>query len=132
MRVFISFVTIFFTVIGVWLAVGVFSRGDVGPELFIVAWGSIAVPWLLWFWFVMPWEIQVSDSGLRFVARLQQQEVPWSALCQVRSRVYDVNRQWLRWGWDDGALWTSSGFENLHELLSDVARRAPHVQIKSL
>ena len=80
----------------------------------------------VWQGFVMPCRVVLDDDGVRLVARLRTVEVPWADLVRLGHGRFDFGGDQLRWERRWGrSITTSSRFVGLHEMLGQIARRAP-------
>lgn len=76
-----------------------------------------------------PTRITVAEGGMVFAARSYERLVPWASVESVRvSRGrYGGGIRWLLA--EPPHIWTAATFANLHRLLAEVERRAPHAEI---
>jgi len=89
--------------------------------------GAVAQGW--WHFFRMPHRIEVTDGGLRFVARRRVVEIPWSALQSVSIPLYDLGRHTLLWRWDGRKLHSWRRVRGLDRLFRAVENRAPNAKL---
>lgn len=99
--------------LGIFLPLALFKAGE-------------AVHAVLW----EPYRIVVGESGMRWVARRRETAMAWSELDAVEVRP-GMGTKSLRWCRNGRAVTTPGGFVDLHRLLSEIERRAPHVNVRS-
>jgi len=132
MRVFVPVVFVFIACAGVGVLVGTLREGNLAGVVFVSVWFALAGAKAWWALMRMPWRIDLSDEGMRFVARSRQVIVPWPSLRSVRSPWFDLNRQTIVWAWEGGRLRTPGQWDGQHQLLTAVAARAPQADIQGL
>jgi hypothetical protein len=99
--------------LGIFFALALFKAG-------------VTVHALLW----KPHRIVVGETGMRWVARRRETNVPWADLDAVEVRP-GMGTKSLRWWRNGRAVTTPGGFVDLHRLLSEIERQAPHVNVRS-
>lgn len=90
--------------------------------------GGSAAFWLLW----RPYRIVLDDAGIRMVSRVRPVVVvPWSELVAVHVEWgrFGASLDWQ--GVDGRGIVTSGLFGDLHQMLGEIERRAPHVSVTS-
>jgi hypothetical protein len=129
-RVFGPIASVLLILLGGFGGVFVVASGaPLGFSAFWVLWfvGVVAQSW--WFFFWMPQRIEVSDAGLRFVARRRVLDVPWAGLRTVVIPMLDFPKHHLIWRWDGGRVRTWRRFDGMDRLLGIVEQRAPEAKL---
>ena len=97
-----------------------------GAILGIVVVGAVYFRYTLW----QPYRVRVTDVAVFFDARVRIVGIPWDELESIGPPEWDLTHRQLNWHCRNGAvLRTSASFVDQHQLLADVGRLAPHVEV---
>jgi hypothetical protein len=79
-----------------------------------------------------PYQITLYDDGALFEARRRQVVIRWRELQAVQFGPWNVYGGRIVWEQADGrVLKTSASFTDVHRMLAEVERRAPHVLVST-
>lgn len=119
-------------VCGVGFVAGSFAPlafGEIHGLMFLFF--SVGVFFLLGgFW--MPYRVTLDASGVLLQALVRRVRIPWDALETVAPPLWDTSHGSLMWRRRSGlAVLTLQTFPDLHRMLVEIERRAPHVHVSS-
>jgi hypothetical protein len=114
------------------LAIVLILIGDGGQVVlgvvFMVIGGGVLFQFGLW----APHRVTLDDSGVLLEAVARRVRIPWNELESVEPTPWDIRRQTLRWRRSRRrSITTLNAFPELHRMLVEIERRAPHAYVSS-
>jgi hypothetical protein len=80
----------------------------------------------------MPHRVTLDDSGVLIQAVIRRVRIPWEDLEAVEPPVWDIRHERLKWRRRRGlGVLTPQAFPDLHRMLVEIERRAPHVYVSA-
>jgi hypothetical protein len=87
---------------------------------------------LVFIGFWLPHRVTLDDSGVLIQAMIRRVRIPWEELETVEPPLWDIRHERLKWRRRRGlSVSTPQTFPELHRMLVEVERRAPHVYVSS-
>jgi hypothetical protein len=114
-------------VAGVVVGIVALVLGEIQGLIFLFSGGLVG---FIGFW--MPHRVTLDDSGVLLQAVVRRARIPWEQLKTVEPPLWDLRRDLVKWRRSRGLpVLMPRTFPDLHRMLVEIERRAPHVYVSS-